>query len=243
MATTKEQAPAQFPASLVESLMAFQAARPRILKDSDNSYFGNKYASLDQFEAATIPMLAAQGLAWSCEPRLEASDMILRWRLTHHSGEERTGDWPIGIASPQQMGAAITYGRRYCLSAVIGVAADDDDDGNTANTPIQRQAPAQVKPTVITWDAMLNHAATLDLDELRRLHRSAGVDKAPEPVRQAFMGLVERLKAPALKPEPAPAPEPESAGKPCVDCGMPCEVGYQMCAGCRNPNPVGDGDA
>ncbi len=45
----------------------------------------------------------------------------------------------------QALGSEITYLRRYCLSALVGVATEDDDDGNAAvaHTSSRAAAPAQ----------------------------------------------------------------------------------------------------
>jgi hypothetical protein len=37
--------------------------------------------------------------------------------------------------SPQAIGSAITYMRRYAISAVLGLIVEEDDDGNKASNP------------------------------------------------------------------------------------------------------------
>src|SRR5262249_34817707 len=52
--------------------------------------------------------------------------------LAHASGEWIASDWPVcpiaEIASPQRMGAALTYARRYALFTLVGIAGEDDLD-------------------------------------------------------------------------------------------------------------------
>src|SRR5262249_25164349 len=52
--------------------------------------------------------------------------------LAHASGEWIASDWPVcpiaDMASPQRMGAALTYARRYALFALVGIAGEDDLD-------------------------------------------------------------------------------------------------------------------
>jgi hypothetical protein len=52
--------------------------------------------------------------------------------LAHSSGEWVASDWPVcpigETASPQRMGAALTYARRYALFALVGIAGEDDLD-------------------------------------------------------------------------------------------------------------------
>ena len=60
--------------------------------------------------------------------------MLLLWSLLHESGEEKSGEWPLGPVSqkPQSLGSAITYGRRYCFTAATNIVLEDDDDGQRA---------------------------------------------------------------------------------------------------------------
>lgn len=57
-------------------------------------------------------------------------------RLIHQSGQwiEGTLFMPCADARPQSIGSAITYARRYSLSPMTGIASDDDDDGNLAQS-------------------------------------------------------------------------------------------------------------
>jgi ERF superfamily protein len=52
--------------------------------------------------------------------------------LAHASGEWIASDWPVcpiaEMASPQRMGAALTYARRYALFTLVGIAGEDDLD-------------------------------------------------------------------------------------------------------------------
>lgn len=55
-------------------------------------------------------------------------------RIMHASGQWIEGSlaMPVTDAKPQSIGSAITYGRRYMLAPLAGIAADEDDDGNLA---------------------------------------------------------------------------------------------------------------
>jgi hypothetical protein len=52
--------------------------------------------------------------------------------LAHSSGEWLSSEWPVCSASetatPQRMGAALTYARRYALFALVGIAGEEDLD-------------------------------------------------------------------------------------------------------------------
>jgi len=79
--------------------------------------------ALGQHEIATMQTTAID----------QASGLVnLTTVLAHASGEWIASDWPIcpiaEMASPQRMGAALTYARRYALFTLVGIAGEDDLD-------------------------------------------------------------------------------------------------------------------
>lgn len=100
--------------------------------NATNPHFKNKYADLACLRDCTAPILAKHGLAIVQVTHLVGDgQMVLITRLQHKSGEWLAGEYPIQIDAPQKMGAAITYGRRYCLAAMLGIAGEPDDDAET----------------------------------------------------------------------------------------------------------------
>src|ERR1700733_15318369 len=67
--------------------------------------------------------------------------------LAHSSGEWIAADWPVcsldDMASPQRMGAALTYARRYALFALVGIVGEDDLDAPDLNVtgPAEAEKP------------------------------------------------------------------------------------------------------
>ena len=121
---------------LAKALTAFHADLPKVGKGSTNPAFKSKYADLADIVSVVLPALAKQGLAWITTPRVSDDGFSLEYELRHVSGESITGSWPLPDpekATPQQMGSAVTYAKRYTLSAVTGIAPDEDDDGNAAS--------------------------------------------------------------------------------------------------------------
>lgn len=105
------------------------------------------YAPLDEVLAATRPALTTNGLSLS---QLLA-DGSLRTVLLHSSGEWIASE--IGLpprpAKMQELGSILTYLRRYALVALLGVASEEDDDGNAGDgnhwEPTPRHAPPATK--------------------------------------------------------------------------------------------------
>lgn len=102
-------------------------------KDSTNPHFKTNYADLASVRDVTREPLAKNGLAVLQWPRTTEGGVEIETVLTHSSGQYMSGVlWlPCGKFDAQGIGSAITYGRRYALMAVTGVAPIDDD-GNAA---------------------------------------------------------------------------------------------------------------
>lgn len=113
-----------------------------IAKDATNPAFRNKYATLDAIMEQVRPVLAKHGLAvMQGVTHPETVDgrvvgLAVETRLLHLSGEwiASTVTLPVEKATAQGAGSAISYGRRYGLSAMLGLTAEDDD-GNAASAP------------------------------------------------------------------------------------------------------------
>ena len=115
---------------LAAALAAAQGMMENAVMNRVNPHFKSKYADLAAiFDAARKP-LSANGLAIV----QTIGDGILHTRLLHTSGQWIASEHPLPMSGkPQEIGSALTYARRYSLSALIGIAADEDDDANVAN--------------------------------------------------------------------------------------------------------------
>lgn len=92
------------------------------------------YADLaDVLEAVRKP-LSETGLALLQLIEPAERHLFLRTQLLHTSGQFLDSVYPLPAGlDAQGMGSAITYARRYTISAMLGIAAEDDDDGQGAN--------------------------------------------------------------------------------------------------------------
>lgn len=126
--------------NLAAALARFQEKLPQIKKTetaqvrSEKGNYTYTYADLADVSAQIMPLLGEVGLAFLCRPTNTADGrFVLTYSLLHVSGEREDGEYPLPTGgSPQQLGSAITYGRRYCLCAVTGAAPDNDDDDAAA---------------------------------------------------------------------------------------------------------------
>ena len=131
-------------------------------KDTTNPFFKSKYADLSSVWEACRSALAENELAVIQSPMMVDGFLMLKTKLIHSSGEFEESFMPISApitAKAQEMGSAITYARRYSLAAIVGVAPDDDDDGNTAQTT----QPAKITPKENPTDIAKAFAAEISL--------------------------------------------------------------------------------
>jgi hypothetical protein len=123
---------------LAAALAKAQGAMRNAAYNRTNPHFKNKYADLASVLDAAREPLSANGLALVQQTLGNDGRLWLRSTLLHSSGQWMAAEYPLpGGGKPQEIGAALTYARRYSLSALVGIAADDDDDaeGATARAP------------------------------------------------------------------------------------------------------------
>ena len=120
---------------IAEALVFAQKEIKFATKDSTNPHFKSKYANINSvIEAVKVPLnnnniAILQSLSPSDDNKLH-----LTTRLLHSSGEwiEDTAVCPIQKQDPQGLGSAISYIRRYSISSMCALYADDDDGQSAA---------------------------------------------------------------------------------------------------------------
>jgi hypothetical protein len=129
--------------NIAKALIAFHKEVPAIKKSADNPFFRKKYADLTSIIEVIEPVLSKNDLTFVQFP---TDEFYLVTILMHSSGEflqssyKMTPDKP----DPQRLGSAITYQRRYALSAILGLKIEDeDDDGNAASGKATSPVPAR----------------------------------------------------------------------------------------------------
>jgi hypothetical protein len=133
---------------LAAALVAAQAEFSAVPKGSNNPFFKSKYAALPDVVASASPVLAKHGLAVT--QGISLTEGInggfvdtLTTSVIHKSGQfiEDTMLLHLPKNDPQGQGSAVTYARRYAYMAILGLVADDDDDGNAASRPKVQNQP------------------------------------------------------------------------------------------------------
>lgn len=115
--------------------------------------YGYNYAPLDAVIEMLRAVLPKNGIWFSQFPTTADGKYSLITRVFHECGEfiEEAVEMPetelSGKANDtQKMGASITYMRRYALTAIFGIAADEDTDGIVPAKAPTKKAPAEKAP-------------------------------------------------------------------------------------------------
>ncbi len=126
---------------IATALAAFQGEIDTVIKDANNPHFRSRYASFAACRHAAGPGLAKNGLSvvQGVLTDLQKIEAGVRTTLLHKSGQwienevwakpMTLKDGTIAPCTPQNVGAIGSYLRRTEYCAIIGLVADDDDDG------------------------------------------------------------------------------------------------------------------
>jgi hypothetical protein len=107
------------------------------------------YADLADILAAVRPVLAKHGLALIQRLENSGGQPSIRTELRHTEGAVIAASFPIGSTNgtPQELGSLLTYLRRYALTAMLGIAAEDDNDAqDVASAPAADPQVAEASP-------------------------------------------------------------------------------------------------
>jgi hypothetical protein len=121
---------------LAAALAKAQGEFAAVPKGDTNPFFQSKYAGLPDVVGTASPVLSKNGLAVSqFIVQNELGEDCLKTYLLHSSGQfiEHSMKMYLTKLDSQGMGSATTYARRYSYMSVLGLVADEDDDGNKAS--------------------------------------------------------------------------------------------------------------
>ena len=132
--------------NIAAALAKAQAEMGKAIKESTNPAFRSKYADLGNVMDACLPALNKHNIAVIQPIVSDVDGRFVKTILIHESGETLECAVPliVGKNDMQGLGSAITYGRRYGLMSMAGIAPEDDD-GNAAAKNVQSSAIAQAR--------------------------------------------------------------------------------------------------
>lgn len=167
---------------IFKAMAKFRSQLKQPMKDANNPFFKSAYVPLENIVMVIDEAIKDTGLNYMQEVNSETRQVDTI--VTHESGQ-----WFIVQGAkvnpvkndPQAEGSAVSYAKRYSLSACFGITSDKDDDGNKASgkgsfTPKSKpayQPKPQATPTV-TSDKIMKLAEergypSSQLDKLKPL--------------------------------------------------------------------------
>lgn len=212
-------------ATLIEALIAAQSEYPGIPREAEGQARGGKYryATLAAVLEAVVPALNRHGIALIQSTSFEGESLTLHTILRHTSGQEVASVIPLPAPqSWQEWGIALTYARRYTITALAGVAPEDDEDGAGAQGAPKVDAKHGICPDhgvpYFQSPKMRSPAHKLD---------SGGWCNKPElgagealDGRAAADALGWNTPPPADAPAPARMPDPKAAAQAAASAGF-----------------------
>lgn len=133
-----------------QALANFQEKCPPVVKNKTaeivsrrtGGKFSYGYASLDELQRHIRPYLRAENLSYSFDVEADGKErLIVTCILRHIDGHFERASFPVPIETTERMsgaqanGAALSYGKRQALSAVLGLSIEEDTDGKRADAP------------------------------------------------------------------------------------------------------------
>lgn len=200
---------------LAAALAKAQARIGHASKDATNPHFKSSYATLASVLDACREALAANEIAVFQPASAEGAKVTVATMLVHSSGEWISTPLTVTAqqSTPQGIGSAITYARRYGLSAMVGVGAEDDD-GNSASQPLRSptKAPPETKKRGPSIPDRIESVKTIE--ELKAI--APDIKKLPvpeqEPLKALYMARYNEIAPPkGPKQERQPGSDDEAA--------------------------------
>ena len=115
--------------SIYKQLLEVQKEVGAISKDSKNPFFKSKYFDINKLIEVVNPVLSKHGLVL-LQPIEDNKVYSKIFDANAEKGEKLCVESSLelpNLTDPQKIGSAISYYRRYTLSSLLGLQAEDND--------------------------------------------------------------------------------------------------------------------
>ena len=127
--------------NISKALLEVQKKIKNAKQTAENPFYKSSYAPLNEILDEVRPNCNANGITILHDIGHDNGNVIVSAMLLHTSGEWIQTDGmklPLDKQTAQGAGSAVTYGRRYTISAILGIASEEDDDGNTGEKAVNK---------------------------------------------------------------------------------------------------------
>jgi hypothetical protein len=179
-----------------EFLAAFadlQAELPAVARKG-TGHNNKRYARFEDVIGAIRDPLSKHGFSLSFRTIHEDKHVRVIGVLGHRAGHSETTDLPLPADTSgsknnvQAWGSAISYGKRYVALTLLGIATEDDDDGQKAGNGMI--TPAQI----IELKALAKAADVAEVTVLERLSVETFDDISARQFSATKAGLITRVR-------------------------------------------------
>jgi hypothetical protein len=176
---------------LASALSKAQSEINPAIKDSTNPFFKSKYADLSSVWNACKDPLTKNGLAILQTMDIQNGQTVLVTTLAHSSGQWMKSFLPVinEKNNAQGLGSALTYNRRYALSAIVGIICDEDDDAEGAtNRTISKEQ-------VQTLSALLDQCDDVYVQNVYNYYKISAIKELPaDKYEGLFQNISNKIK-------------------------------------------------
>ena len=133
--------------SSIAKLALAQTKVQKEIKDlpKESKGFAHKYTTFDKLVQYLRPILSKHGISFIQMPCGDNENVGVITIYMHTSGEYISSKVETQIIQAQNkyqsMGSAITYFKRYSLASFVGIASDEDTDGNVQKKEVKKPTP------------------------------------------------------------------------------------------------------
>jgi hypothetical protein len=188
--------------AFIMSMCVFREKLKQPKMDATNPFFKSKYITLGGVVDAIDDVAAECDLTYIQLTDIKDGHFGVVTKIMHISGHTETGFYLLpSTGKSQEIGASLTYAKRYALSAAFGIVADEDDDGNSATQPAKKPQPVVTQPTKEQDELFKNHKK--QIKEFNNLEALSGfwkleynnmVDKLPDSYVKELVAKKDEMK-------------------------------------------------
>lgn len=175
-------------ASFLAALSDMQATLPAVARKG-TGHNSARYARFEDVIETVKPKLAEHGFSLTFRTSHEGAAIRVVGVLGHRDGHQEETSLPLPADATgnknnvQAWGSSISYGKRYVAMSLLGIATQDDDDGNKAGNGIItedqiKELHALIKDARVDPAAVANHYAVGEFSDMTAkqfAHAKAGL--------------------------------------------------------------------